>query len=423
MVNLELLFMPSRLPSPKCYLVATAMLLAATAGLPGPAAQAAPSHPASAARGASAITGEPVPCGDFQSGNEQQPDFISAVQFANSQVGWAVGSQVWATRNGGRSWSAQAQAGVNLTGLDVISPAQAWVFSVQYPAIYSTTDGGVHWSTLAEPPEQIDSVHFVSASTGFAVAGGAPAGPSGMPQCGGVLLASSNAGKTWRQVPSPPNVQSACFSNSEDGWLSAGVGQHADIYHSSNGGQSWQLSFAPPLSKADLAQGATVAALAELQCAQGAVWALYLGFGAEMSQEPWFAYRGSTAAWQPVFSEGYTEVGLTGHFPHQAPAGYSGPFSALSSGSAIFVGEDPVSDPISAAVDLVSADGRQMYQVGADPNMANPTGVAFTSAQDGWLAGEVPNKHCSDSTGPSCPWVVDQTVNGGKSWKRSFTYT
>lgn len=400
----------------------TLALLMAVAWLPGPVATASTLSQTSVTTRAQATTSFPVPCGGAASGDELQPEFISAVQFANRQVGWAVGSNVWATRNGGDTWSTQSQAGVNLTGLDVLSPERAWVFSWQYPSIYSTADGGVHWSALPEPPEQIDAVHFVSLSMGFAVAGGTAAGPSGMPQCGGVLLSTSDGGQRWHQLPSPPNVQSACFSDPSDGWLSAGVAQHADVYHSSNGGKTWQLSLAAPLNKQALAQGATNAALAQLQCAQGAVWALYLGFGAAMSQEPWFAYRGSLSGWQPVFSEGYTESELTARFPHQAPAGYSGPFSALGPGTAIFVGEDQVSVPISANVDIASTGGKDLAELGVDRGLTTATGVAFTSSQDGWLVGEEVEKGCSDNTGPSCPWVIDRTVNGAKSWTRSFTY-
>ncbi|HET9059380.1 MAG TPA: hypothetical protein VFN61_05625 [Acidimicrobiales bacterium] len=372
----------------------------------------------------SARRGLPTPCGGFGSpAPSSLPQFVSAIDFANRDVGWAVGNQIWATRNGGRTWQAQMGAGANLTALDVLSPDRAWAFSVQPPSMYSTADGGRHWSQLPEPPEQIDSVQFVSPMSGYAVAGGTPIGPANMPQCGGILLATSNGGRSWHQRPSPPNVQSACFSDRSHGWLSAASGQHADIYASSDSGRSWVLALPAPLGRRVPDGAQTGAALAQLQCAQGAVWAVYTGFGAAMSHVPWFAYHGSADGWQPVFSEGYTEVGLSAKFAYTAPAGYPGPFSALSATSAVFLGDNVASSPVSTVIDLATASGRQLRRAGVDSDVTDVTGVAFTSSADGWISGEHVSASCANQTGPSCPWVIDRTVDGGARWRRVFSYT
>jgi hypothetical protein len=190
-----------------------------------------------------------------------------------------------------------------------------------------------------------------------------------------------------------------------------------------DGARRWVLALPAPLSRRALEHADTGAALAQLKCVHGAVWAVYTGFGAAMSQAPWFAYHGSAEGWQPVFSEGYTEVGLSAKFTNTAPAGYPGPFSALSATSAVFLGDNVGSSPVSTVIDRATASGRQLRRAGIDPDVTTATGVAFTSSADGWISGEHVTSSCSNRTVPSCPWVIDRTVDGGATWRRVFSYT
>jgi hypothetical protein len=219
-------------------------------------------------------SGLPVGCGQPNlSGGGPSTSSISAIQFVSPEVGWAVGSTIWATTDAGTTWRSQSPPAVNCSSVDALNADDVWALGVEYPSFVATSDGGKHWVSLPEPGSTLDSVHFISPTVGFAVAGGTAAA-GGDPQCGGVLLETGDGGRTWRQLPSPPNVQSACFSDSSDGWLSASVAAHADVFHSSHGGASWRREFMPPLTRMALEAGYSGAALAQLQCANGAVWAL-----------------------------------------------------------------------------------------------------------------------------------------------------
>jgi len=335
-----------------------------------------------------------------------------------------VGSTVWATRDGGATWQTQTSGEVNFSSLDALDANHVWALGVQYPSFVATTDGGETWIRLPEPGTTLDSVHFISPMVGFAVAGGTATGV-GIPECGGVLLKTRNGGRTWRQLPSPPNVQSACFSTAANGWLSASNANHADIYHSSNGGVSWHPAFTPPLTPSALNEGFTGAALAQVQCAHGAVWALYLGLGSGVSnQAPWFAYHGSVSNhWTPVFEETYAEASnLTIPVRAQAPAGYPGPFSAISASSAMFLGDDVIAVPPTAVADLATEDGAKLESLGPTTGIETPSGAAFLSSQVGWVVGEGTTDSCSDQAGPLCPWLIDATTDGGRSWVTQMRY-
>jgi hypothetical protein len=173
--------------------------------------------------------------------------------------------------------------------------------------------------------------------------------------------------------------------------------------------------------------GYSGAALAQLQCANGAVWALYSGLdGVASGQAPWFAYHGNyPGRWRPVFEEQYIEGStLTIRAPAEAPAGYPGPFSATSSSSAVFVGEDSVAEPPAAVVELATDAGATLSSLGSVSGIIVPTGVAFLSSRVGWLVGRRANhRHMlrSDRTGLS---LVDRRdEDGGQTWVTQMIYT
>ncbi len=78
---------------------------------------------------------------------------ISDMEFANAQVGWAVGwyGYVAKTTNGGASWSLQdlGTADDDLFDLDVVSPTEAWTIGREEGSfrgfVRHTTNGGTTW--------------------------------------------------------------------------------------------------------------------------------------------------------------------------------------------------------------------------------------------------------------------------------------
>lgn len=67
----------------------------------------------------------------------------------------------------------------------------------------------------------IRAVHFVSPSVGFAVAGGAGIILYGgaAPEVAGVVLATSDGGRSWHRLAAPADAQSVCFNDPRSGWL------------------------------------------------------------------------------------------------------------------------------------------------------------------------------------------------------------
>lgn len=385
-------------------------------------------QPPGSTRPTTATTTPSVSCGrpgyPPNTATPSAPAAISAIQFVSRDVGWAVGAAIWSTTDGGTSWYRQEAPGTDFSSVDAVDAEHAWVVSVEDKSIVTTSNGGRTWVSLAEPSLTVDTVHFVSSTVGIAVAGGTLTA-AGIPECNGVLLRTDNGGQSWRRLPSPGNVQTACFSTPTSGWLSAGIAGHADIYRSVDGGTAWQRAFAPPLDANALEDGFPDAATAEIQCAQGAVWAVYLGLGPGASNQfPWFAYHGTPSGrWTPVFVQSYAEGPALDVVAPEPPAGYPGPFSALSATSAVFVGDNVVIPPFDAPVELATDDGAALGTLGATPHITSPSGSSFVSSRIGWVAGEDQTGACASRSGTSCPWLIDATSNGGHTWHTQLRFT
>ncbi len=145
------------------------------------------------------------------------------MQFVSATQGWVVGSdRILHTADAGRHWTIQFQTspGAQLGAVDFTDARHGWVAGAS--TLLATTDGGAHWRALPAPPcLPIRTVHFVSPMAGFAVAGGAPptAGVLTGPWSGGALLRTTDGGRHWRRLPTPPDVQTVCFSDLSRGWL------------------------------------------------------------------------------------------------------------------------------------------------------------------------------------------------------------
>jgi hypothetical protein len=185
---------------------------------------------------------------------------------------------------------------LNLTSVDFISAQVGW--TVGTATLLSTTDGGLHWTPLQEPCPLIRSVHFVSPETGFAVAGGSPQdGPARQfPYRGGVVLTSTDGGRTWQRLRTPANAETVCFDDQHDGWLGAGE----RLYRTSDGGLDWT---AVPL--AGNPDSYSAYGTLSVQCAgAGSAWVLSIGAGA-MSQDAHVGYHADRGGVTPLFAEQY----------------------------------------------------------------------------------------------------------------------
>lgn len=321
---------------------------------------------------------------------------IAALQFVTASVGFADGpSAILATTDGGRTWRAELTGQLNLTGLDFVSASNGW--AVGTGTLLVTSDGGAHWTPLADPC--LRSLHFVSATTGYAIAGGSGLDQFGSPATAGELLGTTDGGHSWHQITAPPDAQSVCFDPGGYGWLGAG----GRLYQSGDGGARWHAVTAP---LGGVAAGST--AVMQVQCAgHGSAWAELIGPGAASSQEPHIGYYAKPGAAVPLFAEQY--------FPHpgirvsaQAPGSYAAALSAISPTAAEFVDWCPACGT-RGTTQWGLVTGVTLTAKGSVPGLTQPEAASFLSPQVGWVAG-------ADGTAGR----ILATTDGGRSWQVQY---
>jgi len=332
---------------------------------------------------------------------------IGGVQFTSLTRGWAVGSSsILATTDGGSHWTVQLSGALNLTSADFINGRDGW--AVGNRLLLATTDGGAHWSSLPEPCLTIRSVHFISATAGFAVAGGTgvtnPGSGPAVPVLGGVVLVTSDGGRTWRRLSTAPaDAQTACFSDVRSGWLGAdGV-----LYRTADGGATWTA-----LTRTVKEDGGGYPAAMDVECASdGTAWALGVGPGAGMSQQSHVGYYGSRSGVTGLFAEQTMQAPGTGP-ARPSPGSDPGPFSAIDSAEAVYIDACTACGIGTAPWDLVSGSGATLTKEGNVADITSPEAASFLSATVGWVAGAA----TEDSDTFRSQQRIMATANGGRTW-------
>jgi hypothetical protein len=387
----------------------------AAAGTSAAPASSAPGGPGSAstpATGAAAGAGTACPGSQAATaGTAVQQRSLTGLEFVSADRGWAVGQDtILATTDGGAHWGAQLSGKLNLTSVDFISGNDGW--AVGAASLLATTDGGAHWAALPEPCPLIRSVHFVSPSTGFAVAGGKDGGESGSatPLSGGVVLATSDGGHTWRRLATPANAQSVCFSDAAHGWLgAAGL-----LYRTADGGKGWTALTS--MSGQAGSGGSAYLADMNVECANdGSAWALRVGPGAAMSQNPHVGFHADQAGATPIFAEQYFQT--PGAKPTtQSPGSDAGPFSAIDASSAVFVDWCSACGAGTAPWDIATRSGATLTKAGNVGSITEPQAASFLSASVGWVAGtDSVFPTSANGTSKSQERIVG-TTDGGRTW-------
>jgi photosystem II stability/assembly factor-like uncharacterized protein len=387
---------------------------------PRAAASAAPRSAAGATSAAS------CPAASASAGAAGSPaPALSAVQFTDAAHGWVAGAgRILATSDGGRSWTRQYSGSADLDQVDFTDAAHGW--AVGQGALLRTADGGASWTGLSEPRVGghclvVDSVHFVSAARGYAIAAPAAAaasaaasGAAGTPAAGGRLLATTDGGATWNPLPgAPAGAQSACFGSARSGY----VGASGRIWRTTDAGMTWTLAFTEPRASAvgQPAGSPSAGDTPELECAgQQAAWVLFLGNGAAMMHAPYLAYATEQGTeWHGVLEETMLESALRPklHLP-AGPGSEPGPFSAISASAAAFVGYTPPDGYGAAPVAMASGGGATLTSAGNVAAINEPLAAAFLTPAQGWVVGE----NLKSNT-----FAVEATSDGGHSWATQYT--
>jgi photosystem II stability/assembly factor-like uncharacterized protein len=368
----------------------------------GPSAAGPASTAATVSAASAGATGSACSSGSAASVGSRT---LTGVQFVSPAQGWAVGqNSILATSDGGARWTAQLTGDLNLTSVDFISAKDGW--AVGASSLLATTDGGAHWTALPEPCPLVRSVHFISPTAGFAVAGGDNLGYSGgtVPSQRGTVLATSDGGHTWHAIATPANAQTVCFGDASDGWLGAG----GYLYRTSDGGRDWTA-----VATKSSTLGAANLRSMDVQCAGSAAWALMLGAGSAMNQQPHVAYHADAAGATPIYAEQYFET--PGGTPTaDAPGSIAGPFSALSPSSAVFIDWCSACGYGTAPWDLASGSGSTLSRLGNVADITDPEAASFQSAHVGWVAGIEESFPASGV--PRQQQRIVATTDAGKTW-------
>jgi photosystem II stability/assembly factor-like uncharacterized protein len=322
-----------------------------------------------------------------------------------------------ATIDGGAHWTRQYAGPADLDQVDFIDAQYGW--AAGGGSLLRTVDGGASWTALAEPCQgDLDSVHFISPTLGYAVAAAAGNKGGGQSIAGGPyttaigasLLRTTDGGATWSAVSgAPANPQSACFANADDGYL----GTPAHIWRTTDGGQHWTLALTEPKASGNPTTNGTDTP--EIECAGASgLWVLFLGQGAASEHAPYLAYASQDGhEWHGVLEEPYTEAALRpGLKLPQGPGSGPGPMSAINPGSAVFVGYTPPVGYGVAPVMLASDNGYTLSKEGDVGTINEPLAAAFLSPDQGWVVGQNLKTNASD---------IEFTSNAGRTWTTQYT--
>jgi photosystem II stability/assembly factor-like uncharacterized protein len=322
---------------------------------------------------------------------------LEAIAFSDQSHGWAAGKgAIIATADGGASWSGQYRGGADIRALEFSDHLHGW--AVATDSLLRTSDGGATWSTAAEPAGlTLTQVDFVTADQGWGVA--QPAAGVGAP-VPGTLVRSDDGGASWSVVKARA-ADSVCVSG---GLLIAGSGSR--VLSSADNGSSWTTLL-------DAASPQPGWLTATVRCSgPGSIWVLFEGDSGAGSQA-YLAYFSGDAgrAWQPVLSSPVTLV--FGSNAHRVATldSLPGPFDAVSTATAVFLGQCPACAPQRVTV-LGTADGGGSWQRHLITGFA-PTGLDMVDAGHGWMTALIGGQEGRRS-------AILATADGGRSWHPVF---
>jgi hypothetical protein len=325
------------------------------------------------------------------------------MQMVGPRLGWAVGSHAIFTTGDGTHWAKQYASTEEFVGVDFISATTGWAVGVR--TLLGTSDGGRSWRPLGEPPAPIRSVHFVSPSLGWGIAGGTdPQTMHGwlIPHDAAALVITQDGGQTWTALASPANPQTVCFSDAGQGWLGTTDGA---VYKSTDQGQTWTKALQRP-DQPQTDYG--VATLIEC-AAPHALWILFVGGGAAASHSPYIAYATPDgSSWRAVLNEPMTEnqPGVPA-----GPDSYPPSFSVVDPTDAAFIGDGPATNYAQCVI--AGNGGATLRRTGRIDNAPETFAAAFVSVTAGWVV----------TRNAGGDYVIDATADGGYHWSQQLAVT
>jgi photosystem II stability/assembly factor-like uncharacterized protein len=158
-------------------------------------------------------------------------DIIAAVQFIDSNIGWAVGQNglLLHTENGGQDWISQnGVTNQHLRDLYFINDTVGWAIGTE-GLIIKTLDGGNSWTIQNSiTTEHLNAIHFVDQNNGWVV---------GL----GTILHTDDGGENWvsQNLPSYADIVDVTFINPDTGWC-VSFDFDIKVLFTQDGGYSWE---------------------------------------------------------------------------------------------------------------------------------------------------------------------------------------
>lgn len=149
---------------------------------------------------------------------------LAAVDFADADTGWIVGSggHIMKTVNGGTTWSTQSSpVAQGLLAIKAIDANRACAVG-QAGRIIRTNDGGANWfEQFSGVTVELTGVEFVDANRGWVTGATRTLLEGGTPVTRETLLRTTNGGLTWTPVDTYSNTRlnGLIFLNADDGWI------------------------------------------------------------------------------------------------------------------------------------------------------------------------------------------------------------
>jgi photosystem II stability/assembly factor-like uncharacterized protein len=183
---------------------------------------------------------------------------VQEAELVSGDEGWVrTGGGLFWTAAGGHSWrviTPPVREAWWLRGVYFRDPKRGWALAEEgeegatRPVFFSTRDGGRFWQRT---PVQIPGLLLPAASVSFAPTGEGSvfalikeSGDTASNQ--GFLLRSGDGGRTWRELPRPPQSGEISFDSARRGWL-AGRYPAPQLWRTEDGGRSWtEVHLEPP---------------------------------------------------------------------------------------------------------------------------------------------------------------------------------
>jgi photosystem II stability/assembly factor-like uncharacterized protein len=190
----------------------------------------------------------------------QRTGNLGRLRMATRARGWlsvaAVGesSDVYATSDGGTSWSRVLATKTGVVAIDAASESDVWVLSLDGGActssscasyeLFLSSTGGMHWTTLGNPKAlacsggHLVGPVFASPTRGWL---GLTLGAGGVTGTAGVMR-TDDRGRTWTCATTPTNVGELSAADPDTLWVRSDrhEGVTAFLYASADGGKTWR---------------------------------------------------------------------------------------------------------------------------------------------------------------------------------------